>query len=93
MAKKAMKNPRDLEPASPISILEGLKLNTRYARRQGIKTRVSSIALLSNNVPAIDAAANVVRTDMADREPDRPSIPSVALVALMDTIKRITARI
>ena len=35
---------------------------------------------------------NVVMTAITESDPERPSMPSVALVALIDTTKRSTAR-
>ena len=87
-----MKNPSDLDPASPISIFEGLKLKSRYAKSAGTKTAASSIALPSNSEFAMNARRSVVRIEISESVPDNPSIPSVAFVALIETTKRITAR-
>ena len=87
-----MKKPKDLDPASPIIILEGLKLKIRYAARAGTNAAVRSAGLLSKQVPAKEAITNVATMEITERDPDSPSMPSVAFVAFMETTKSNNAR-
>ena len=59
----------------------------------GMKTTSKRIEFLSGSERHMNPMRNVVKTARIESVPERPSIPSVAFVALIDTTKRITARI
>ena len=76
------------EPASPINSLLGSAFSQRYGKRD--KHMMAIISRMFVCVCSRNIEIPMETMDRMDSVPLKPSIPSVQLVALMDTQTRIT---